>query len=83
MKPTISANIVEAPDGAYFPVLLHAIPRVGETIKLYSHLDASTGHEPNKVYNVVRIEHQMHDVSEKIPMSKDGHHFVTIYVRPA
>jgi hypothetical protein len=82
IKPTIEANICEI-DGAHYQVKLHAIPRVGELIDLYSFLDQSTNHPPFKHYKVVQVVHKMYDVSEKIPKSMDGYHYVSVFVRPA
>lgn len=81
-KPTIEANICEV-DGAYYQVKLHAIPRVGELIELFSFLDQRTKHPPVKHYKVVQVVHAIHDVSEKVPLSKDGRHFVSVFVKPA
>jgi hypothetical protein len=81
-KPPIEVNICEI-DGAYYPVRLYAVPRVGELIDLYSLIDQSTNHPPVKHYEVVQVVHKMYDVSEKISHAKDGHHFVSVYVKPS
>jgi hypothetical protein len=81
-QPAIEANICEI-NGAYFLVRLHAIPRVGELIDLYSFIDQSTNHPPVKHYQVVQVVHKMYDVSEKIPQAKNGHHFISVYVKPS
>jgi hypothetical protein len=81
----IHANICEIEGtkgelGAYYPVRLYAIPRVGELINLFSFIDQSTNHPPVKHYKVVQIVHDVYDVQEK--SSKRGHHFVNIFVKP-
>jgi len=81
-KPTIEANICEF-DGAYYQVRLHAVPRVGELISLFSFADQATKHPPTKHYEVVQVVHEIHDVSAKVPLSEDGHHFVSIFVKPS
>jgi hypothetical protein len=81
-RPTIEANICEI-DGAYYQVKLHAIPRVGELIKLFSFVDQADKRPPTKHYEVVQVVHEIHDVSEKVPLSKDGRHFVSVFVKPA
>lgn len=81
-NPTIEANICEI-GGAYYQVKLYAVPRVGELIDLFSFLDQATKHPPMKHYEVVQVVHEIHDVSEKIPQSKDGRHFVSVFVKPS
>ena len=80
-QPPIEVNVSEI-DGAYFPVRLHAIPRVGDLIDLYSSIDHSTGHPPRKHYEVVQVLHKLHDVTDKVPHAT-GHHFLTIVVKPS
>lgn len=79
----IEANICETDNGAYYPVKLHAIPRVGELIDLFSLIDQAASHPPAKHYEVVQVVHKMCDVSDKVPSSKDGHHFVRVFVKPS
>lgn len=43
----IEANICEI-DGAYYPVRLHAIPRVGELIDLFSFIEQAAQEPPVK-----------------------------------
>ena len=80
--PTIDANIYEI-DGAYYPVKLHAIPQRGDVIDLWSFIDQTDGYEPRKNYEVVRILHKIYDHSDKSPAGADGHHSVTVLVKPA
>lgn len=75
-NPTINANICETEGGPYYRVLLHTIPRVGELIDLYSYLD-----QESKKYEVVRVLHKLHDVTEKFPKSENGCHEVSVYVK--
>lgn len=75
--PTISARVCEVEGGAYYDVLLHAIPHTAELIELYSFLDQATNQ-----YEIVHVVHKIHDVTEKFPHSKDGCHEINIYVKP-
>lgn len=90
----IEANICEIPEkgengqdsgevGAYYQVRLYAVPRVGELIGLFSFLDQASGDLAEKQYEVVQVVHKVHDVSEKVPQSKGGSHFVSVFVKPA
>lgn len=81
-QPAIEANISEV-EGAYYPVRLYAIPRVGELIDLYSFIDAKTGHKPRKFYEVVAVLHKMYDVGETVGGRDTAHHFVTVLVKPS
>jgi hypothetical protein len=79
---TIKANICEINDGPFFQVKLYEIPRKGELIELFSYLDANKKHNPKKKYEVVEIVHDIHEVSDSVPMSVEGAHFVSIFVKP-
>ncbi len=81
-KPTIEAHICEI-KGAFYPVKLHAIPKVGDLIDLWSFIDQAAKYPPVKHYEVVRVVHKIHDVSEKIAHTQDGHHFVSVFVKPS
>ncbi|OGL26556.1 MAG: hypothetical protein A3G44_15615 [Candidatus Rokubacteria bacterium RIFCSPLOWO2_12_FULL_73_47] len=74
-----NANIAEI-GGAYYPVRLEWLPRVGDLIQLYSFLDTATGHEPGHRWEVVQVVHELRDVTEKRP---EGFHFVTVLVKPS
>lgn len=76
---TANANVSEV-GGAYYPVRLEWLPRVGELIDLYSFLDTSTGHPPVHRYEVVQVVHHVYDVTDKFPK---GHHVVTVFVKPS
>lgn len=84
---SVNAHISEMPGddgsiGAYYEVRLEYIPRVGETIDLYSNTDAASGHEPRHLYEVVGVEHKLSD----IPRGSDKNlasQFVIIRVTPA
>jgi hypothetical protein len=78
----IEANICEI-DGAYYPVRLHSVPRVGELIDLFSFIDQADNRPPLKHYEVVQVVHKIYDVTEKIPQSKGGQHFVSVFVKPS
>lgn len=77
----IKAVIKESNDGAYYNVLLSAVPRKDEKITLYSHLDRSTGHQAIHDYIVLDITHDIHDVTEKVAKSNEGFHEVTILAK--
>lgn len=81
-KPTIEAHICEI-GGAYYPVKIHTIPNIGDLIDLWSFIDQADNYSPVKHYEVVRVVHKIHDISEKIPDTKDGYHFVSIFVKPS
>ena len=83
IDPPIEANIVEVNDGRFFPVLLHAIPAVGDLIDLYSFMDAKTGHPPIKYYEVVAVVHKLYDVPEDAEPGRRGSHFVTVFAKPS
>ncbi|MGZ5030459.1 MAG: hypothetical protein ACXV8I_07660 [Methylobacter sp.] len=76
----IEANILEL-DGAYYPVKLHTVPRIGEEIKLFSYIDQVSGHASEKHYEVVQIIHTVRDALKDIPESWIGYHHVDILVK--
>mgnify|MGYP000882980320 CR=1 FL=1 len=78
----INANICEINQGAYYPVKLNAIPNVGDLIDLWSFIDQADNYQPIKHYEVVQVVHKLHDVSDKIPRTQEGHHFVNVFVKP-
>jgi hypothetical protein len=75
----INANISEI-DGAYYPVQLKWVPRVGELIDLWSFIDQVGNYPPMHHYEVVQVVHKLYDVTDH---AREGHHFVTVYVRPS
>jgi hypothetical protein len=78
----IKANIHEIDGGAFYPVRLVAIPRIGELIGLDSFIDRAAGSPPETYqYEVVQIRHDIHDTPQAPPRRAEGHHFVTIFVR--
>jgi hypothetical protein len=81
MSEKISAQVRETNNGAYYNVLLSAVPQKGEYITLHSHLDQSTGHMPTHNYEVVDVIHEIQDVTDKAPQTKDGKHSVIVIVR--
>lgn len=76
----IDASICEI-GGPYYQAKLHAVPRIGELIQLYSFAEAAVQMPPMKHYEVVQVVHGLHDVFDKASQSKDGSHFVTIFVK--
>lgn len=82
MELPINANISEI-DGPHYPVRLEWIPRVGDLIDLYSFIDTATKHPPVHRYEVVQIVHKMYDVTDKVSGGEEGHHFVTVHVKPS
>ncbi len=87
-KPHIDARIVEINDGPYFNVRLHAVPRVGDFIDLYSLVDEAANYPPNKHYEVVQVMHKLFDVPENVaPDTRQsyvaGTQSVTVFVKPA
>ena len=79
-KNKIQATILESNDGAFYKVLLNAVPKQGEKISLYSHLDQSKGHSAVHKYEVISVTHEIHDVAEGIGGSESGYHEVIILV---
>lgn len=79
----IEARIYETTDGTYYPVKLQTVPRVGELIDFFSYLDQANNCPPTKHYEVVQVLHEIHDVSDEIPQSKNGHQFITVFVKPS
>ena len=77
-KEAVNANVSEV-GGAYYPVHLEWVPRVGELIDLWSFIDQASGHAPAHRYEVLQVVHKLHDVSEK----GDGAQFVTVFVKPS
>ena len=77
----IRATIQEDNNGAYYNVILNTVPREGEKISLFSHLDKSTGHNAAHEYKVVSVSHDIHDVAEEVASSINGHHEVTLLVK--
>jgi hypothetical protein len=78
----INGNIAEI-NGPYYAVRFQWIPRVGELIDLWSFVDQADGHTPAKRYQVVQVVHKMQDITEKSTASREGAHFVTVYVNQA
>jgi len=83
-KPLLEANICEL-DGTYFPVKLHAVPRVGELINLFSFIEQAAGYQPAKYYQVVHVVHKMYDAAGDASDKghKTGWHFVEVFVKPS
>lgn len=79
----IQANICEIGGGAFYPVKLHTVPRIGELIKFYSFIEAAIGQPPTMHYEVVQVVHEVRDVSAEISESKDGCHLVSVFVKRA
>ena len=83
----INARIFELDEKnqpTYYEVRLEWIPRAGDLISLHSFADQVKGLLPEHYYEVVRVIHSIHDITEKtkaIPQSLDGMHFVDIYVK--
>src|SRR5258708_7281212 len=91
-KPEIEAQIVEIPEGteltSYFNVTLHAVPRPGELIHLYSLVDEAAKKQTDYYYEVVQVRHKLYDVPENVaPDSRQsfvaGTHLVTVFVKPS
>jgi len=80
-KEDFNANICEINQGAYYKVHLEWIPRVGDLIDLYSHLDKADGYDAKHHYEVVTVVHQVHDITDKDPASTKGYHFPVIHVK--
>lgn len=82
MTEKINAIIQEAGNGSYYNVLLSALPHKGDYISLFSHLDSSDGHNAMHQYEVIKVVHDIQDVTDKVERSKMGHHSVTVIVKP-
>lgn len=78
----VNANIV-VEGGAYYRVRLEWLPRAGDLVELYSFLDQASGHPTPGRYEVVRVVHELHDVTDKAPASMKGYHYVSVHVRPS
>ena len=78
----INANICEL-DGAYYPVRLEWVPRVGELIDLFSYIEQADGRPSGRHYEVIRVIHKLRDIADKVPASHDGCHFVEVHVKAA
>ena len=46
VKVGVEPTALDRQFGAYYPATLKWIPRVGDLIKLFSQIDAASGHEP-------------------------------------
>lgn len=75
-----NANIVDE-KGVFYQVTLTWVPRVGELIDLYSHVDQADNNQSRHHYEVLQVVHLVHDVTNKVQRSLKGAHFVTIHVR--
>ena len=87
-KAPIEAIIVEIDGGPFFEVTLHALPRTGELIHLYSIVDARAQKQTDYFYEVVQVLHKLFDVPRDLrPDSRDamvaGSHSVVVFVRPS
>ena len=74
--PTI-ANICMS-DGPYYRVRLEWLPRVGDFISLFSFADQASNDPNTHSFEVVRVVHDLYDVTESFP---EGKHFVSIHVK--
>lgn len=79
----INADICEVNKGAFYTVRLDWVPRVGELIDLFSFIDQADGNAPKHYYEVVQVVHKLHDMTEKVPQANKGHHYVSVFVKPA
>lgn len=77
-KKLTNATVIEM-GGAWYPVLLDFIPRVGEYIVLSSAVDLRSGD-----YHIHRyvVEHVIHTLGDHTK-ENDEHQFVEIFVRTA
>lgn len=67
-------------DGTYFQVQLEFVPRIGEFINFHSFVDQIDDYEPFKYYEVIRIVHEISDVTDRLDYAT-GSQFVSIYVK--
>ena len=72
-----NANVCMS-DGAYYRVRLNWLPRVGDFISLFSFADDASNDPNTHSFEVVKVVHDLHDVTEKYP---EGKHFVSIHVK--
>ena len=77
-----NANICEV-NGAYYPVYLTWIPRVGDYIDLTSFIDMADKRDFSHQYKVVDIVHTIQDVTDKTTKPSKGSQWVDVYVKPA
>jgi len=75
---TIQGSLVEEGNGAFYPIRLATVPRVGDLIALTSRIEARDGREPRRDYIVTRITHELTDAPEGGPV---GQHSVSVHVR--
>ena len=85
-KPNIEGQVIEIDDGPFFNVTLHAVPKVGELIHVYSLVNEAADYPPDKQYEVVQVLHKLYDVPERVaPDSRQalvaGTHYVQIFVK--
>jgi|GEM_PF-5602272 len=76
----VNGHIKEV-EGAYYQVHFSWVPRPGELIDLYSFVDASTGHQARRFFEVIQVIHEIHDIVDRLDKSTTGNHFVTVVVR--
>ncbi len=70
--------------GAYYQVRFSWLPRVGDLIDLTSFVDIAEKRPTSRYgYEVVKVIHHMHDVSDKIKQATEGHHSVSVVVKPS
>ena len=67
-------------DGTYYQVQLEFIPRIGESIKFHSIVDQLDKYPALKYYEVIRIVHEISDVTNRVANAK-GSQYVSIYVK--
>ncbi len=82
-SPLIEAQIVVEVDGSCHRVRLQSVPRVGEIIHLTSHHNMSEKIHPYFFqFEVLRVEHEIHDFSEIEGVATAGHMiFVIVQAR--
>lgn len=78
-----NATIQETGDGIqpYYQVQIAFVPRVGEFIDLYSFVEQAGNRPPNRNYEVIKVVHRIHDVTDRFSVSREGSHFVQIFVK--
>lgn len=67
---------IQKSDGSSSPIRIHAIPHVGDSVRLFSQTEQN-----GRMYQVVHVEHMIEDVSARL-YDREGRHSITIHVKP-
>ena len=81
--PAEANGIISEVGGPYYFVKFNWVPRAGELIDLTSFLEIREKRtdESHRLYEVIAVVHEMHDVDEGGKRAQHGHHNLKVVVK--